>query len=81
MSTVVAAGKVPFPIDEAAWHPSLLPGRLIERRGAERLARSGLTLLPARVVAAPLVAECPGQLAEGCTYEPLAPLTRIGARE
>jgi flavin reductase (DIM6/NTAB) family NADH-FMN oxidoreductase RutF/uncharacterized protein YciI len=42
--------------------------------GAERIARSGLSLLPARVVAPPLVAECKAHLE--CT---LASVTRLGA--
>lgn len=42
--------------------------------GAERIRRSGLTLLPARRVAAPLIAECKAHLE--CKFEDV---TRIGA--
>jgi flavin reductase (DIM6/NTAB) family NADH-FMN oxidoreductase RutF/uncharacterized protein YciI len=67
-----AAGEfvVNFPPEALAERIWAMPGS----HGAERIARSGLSLLPARTVAPPLIAECKAHLE--CK---LASITRLGA--
>ena len=67
-----AAGEfvVNFPSEALAERIWAMPAS----HGAERIARSGLSLLPARMVAPPLVAECKAHLE--CK---LASITRLGA--